>query len=1583
MQQQNIAQNSVISKSVSQADRGNLDAIKGQSQALDKIFPIFDEIFKITSVSDIVTYIVTIYQFLQLLAISIFPPALYLYNFSDAMIIAIKVALIDCSGFDKIVGSNGELEFEGVISFIVFAILIFFSVAFFAITAVYQHFTKRVNKYVLFALRYIIEFIPRILAIPLANYFGLMFILIARNAQPVVIVCFVFSAIFYVFDLIVLYLIESIISISPYLSSSPMASLHSKIQFLLTGIFSVFHFAMYVFQLYSRWLDMIVIVLHLIYVAFLSIYMFSLPFTFILANAVMNSLLFACFILDILSIISWAIDPINDIPIICCAFGGIIIGLIVYIPIFQKLYLKFKNKLNINFDSFENEGNTNPDLIVQSVLDQLHIHKLPIIGKFFLHIGLLSCSNLFIDTSLIKYVIEFHESNSDLLVFIIQILVLFPSSVRLLKFYFTKLLEMPARNFQQRFLIYEAHQIVSKRESSASVEINETILKMRHLSVKGMNGAKNFWSDVPTNPDSLYQTRLFTDNAIAQFEESVKKWPNNVRLREEYQKFLIEVATDFNYGVKMKHQSELIEQGKNFVIDYSYRSLIHIVPEYLKRGIFDVKGNRVVKKVNNNESKGSQNSSRNGSTVSSGTIDGELDIEIEENISKQLFPQSRLRLAFQRSFENRKSPYSSILKMTTIMSSIFLIAILLFLYIFYYDRFDVMIRSMDRHFMYSQIRFGIDAAVTMISYNWLLGAGIYEDDIKEQIKLPSEVSNNYNLNFGNDPFLEIIKWEDYSYANLNNFLSNVLSLSEEVDNIRDIVAELTEKTTRYNFCYNGSLTQQSVNQTLKASLFFLLAKIRQITEVTSDGTPVFDPAAYAQNDDICGLFANMLTVSNAFDQMEVSMRNYVNNVNNAIHDEMMIIFIVCIIGYCVLTIPALSLLLGKYYYELKHLLSLMSGLDHTVKNQASSPFKAENSQYDESTTEKLSTDKIRVCLLTLIIDGSQVFAMILMVILMVLIMGENENYTNLNEWQHQSIMRSYYTYEAMLFGTFSLVADRPEFENNFITRPLANQRGLIALQSLETANSVLINGGNNVLSCTGYNDEIDKIHFESRCFAEPDGTFHDTYRCASLESAISIFISVVQEILKQPNQTLSANSSYYQMVHLANDHIVDPTFHISSLFTESGRNSHSKFRTNLLIILIVGIIYSIIAIPFIFFNISKLDKAYKGGLQMLRRIPPLAFSANKNLMNFLLNKKEKKNEGKMTAAKSMIHMSNDSVFVLNKNESIEAINNAVTELFGYTPDQLLGQSINCILPEENSSEIFQQFALMKNGQCTSLIFETDSIGVSDDDSQIPIHVTILGISDHGSNTAKNFAVVIRDQTELVKHKKEVEEAKEKSEKLLYQILPRDIVVRLNQGETDISFSVPSATIIFIDIVKWSDYSSTLTPSQIMENLTVIFSRFDSLLQKYPLITKIKLIGDIFMAAAGLFTPDEPPQNHAAQMISFGLDSLIMLEEANTVLESNLQSRIGVNTDGPLIAGILGTDKPAFDIIGDPINVASRLQSTCIPNTVQISQMTYDLVSDLNFIIEYRGEIELKGKGKKKTYLVSSTNSNSFFLQDPT
>ena len=134
-----------------------------------------------------------------------------------------------------------------------------------------------------------------------------------------------------------------------------------------------------------------------------------------------------------------------------------------------------------------------------------------------------------------------------------------------------------------------------------------------------------------------------------------------------------------------------------------------------------------------------------------------------------------------------------------------------------------------------------------------------------------------------------------------------------------------------------------------------------------------------------------------------------------------------------------------------------------------------------------------------------------------------------------------------------------------------------------------------------------------------------------------------------------------------------------------------------------------------------------------------------------------------------------------------------------------------------------------------------------------------------------------------------------------------------------------------------------------------------------------------MAASGLFSPEEPEQNHASQTVQFGLDCLSCLEEANAQLESSLQVRIGINTGGPLIAGVLGTDKPTFDIIGDPINVSARLQSTCIPSTIQISEGTYNCIADLPFNIEHRGEVELKGKGKKKTYIVRPAAVGSFMF----
>ena len=274
------------------------------------------------------------------------------------------------------------------------------------------------------------------------------------------------------------------------------------------------------------------------------------------------------------------------------------------------------------------------------------------------------------------------------------------------------------------------------------------------------------------------------------------------------------------------------------------------------------------------------------------------------------------------------------------------------------------------------------------------------------------------------------------------------------------------------------------------------------------------------------------------------------------------------------------------------------------------------------------------------------------------------------------------------------------------------------------------------------------------------------------------------------------------------------------------------------------------------------------------------------------------------------------------------------------------------------------------------LWEGHTVAITDDESRIPCEITILGMTESNGDVS-SFVVVLRDESEVAKQREEAEQAKAKSENLLYHILPRDIVVRLNQGEKDISFSVPSASVSFIDIVKFSDYAKNLSPQDIMGSLSVLFGSFDAAIAKYPLLLKIKLIGDVYMSAGGLFDPDGPPEAHAIQMIKFTLDALQALEETNIQLNSVLQVRIGVNSGGPLIAGVLGTDKPIFDIIGDTINVASRLQSTDVPGMIQISQATHDLIRDQDFCIEERGEVFLKGKGKTMAYLVSQGRQLSF------
>jgi class 3 adenylate cyclase len=204
---------------------------------------------------------------------------------------------------------------------------------------------------------------------------------------------------------------------------------------------------------------------------------------------------------------------------------------------------------------------------------------------------------------------------------------------------------------------------------------------------------------------------------------------------------------------------------------------------------------------------------------------------------------------------------------------------------------------------------------------------------------------------------------------------------------------------------------------------------------------------------------------------------------------------------------------------------------------------------------------------------------------------------------------------------------------------------------------------------------------------------------------------------------------------------------------------------------------------------------------------------------------------------------------------------------------------------------------------------------------------------------------------------------ERSESLLQNILPRAVIARLKGGETTIADRYSGVTVVFADIVDFTRLSTLLTPKDLVAKLNQIFSRFDKLVDTYGL-EKIKTIGDAYMVACGL---PEPRSDHVEVAAEFALRMQDELKSIKNVEGSEFNVRIGIHT-GPAVAGVIGTRKFAYDVWGDTVNTASRMESHGIPGEIQVSEATFRLLKD-KYTFEERGAIEIKGKGQMHTYLL--------------
>ena len=304
-------------------------------------------------------------------------------------------------------------------------------------------------------------------------------------------------------------------------------------------------------------------------------------------------------------------------------------------------------------------------------------------------------------------------------------------------------------------------------------------------------------------------------------------------------------------------------------------------------------------------------------------------------------------------------------------------------------------------------------------------------------------------------------------------------------------------------------------------------------------------------------------------------------------------------------------------------------------------------------------------------------------------------------------------------------------------------------------------------------------------------------------------------------------------------------------------------------------------------------------------------------------------------------------------------NPALAKLYGYdSPEELMSDITN--ISQQLYVDAERRLEFVAAMEADNAVSGFESMVCRKDGRRIWVSENVRAVRD-AKGELLYYEGTVSDITERKLAQEALKVQQEQSEKLLLNILPKPIAERLKAQQSTIADSFGEVSVLFADIVGFTELSARMSPTELVKRLNVIFSHFDQLAEKYG-VEKIKTIGDAYMVVGGLPMPRDDHAEAIAQM-ALGMQAKIAKLCADT--GEKLAIRVGINS-GPVVAGVIGVSKFTYDLWGDTVNVAARMEATGFAGRIQVTDVTYELLKD-KYLLERRGVIQVKGKGNMMTY----------------